>query len=147
MGKVIILRGRKPPHWIIDLNDTMEAIVIVNRARKGLLEPLKIPEKPYDVLCHQIVSLLMWKSRWSLKEIYDIFSKAYPYRSVKIRVWVSSKPRRIRGGHVIFRVSDGVEEIDVAVYQPTGRFRSVIEKLDIGDEVEVNIEKNKQSKL
>jgi len=23
MGKVIVLRGRKPPHWIIDLNDTM----------------------------------------------------------------------------------------------------------------------------
>ena len=41
-----------------DLNDTLEAIVIVNRIRTGWLEPLKILEKPYDVLCHQIVSLM-----------------------------------------------------------------------------------------
>ena len=26
MGKVIILRGRKPPHWIIDLADTTDQL-------------------------------------------------------------------------------------------------------------------------
>ncbi len=71
-----------------------------------------------------------------LKEIRDL-SEVYIYRSIRVRVVVSSKPRRIMGGHVIFRVSDGYREVDVAAYQPTGGFRSIVEKLDVGDEVEV----------
>lgn len=67
----------------------------------------------------------------------DDLSEAYIYRSVRVRVYVSSKPRRIRGGHVIFKVSDGSREVDVAVYQPTGGFRNIVEKLEIGDEIEI----------
>ncbi|WP_069807147.1 DEAD/DEAH box helicase [Vulcanisaeta thermophila] len=67
-----------------DLNDTLEAIAIVNRARAGLLERTQIPEKPYDVLVHQIVSLLMIKSRWSVDELYDIIRGAYPYRNLTL---------------------------------------------------------------
>jgi len=26
MGKVIILRGQEPPHWIVDLGDTMDQL-------------------------------------------------------------------------------------------------------------------------
>ncbi|OYT26294.1 MAG: ATP-dependent helicase [Thermoprotei archaeon ex4572_64] len=67
-----------------DLNDTLEAIVIVNKVRRGELEPTKIPEKPYDVLCHQVVSLLLIKNRWKVKEVYNIFRNAYPYRDLSI---------------------------------------------------------------
>jgi len=71
-----------------------------------------------------------------LREINDL-SEAYPYRSVKVKVIVSSKPRRVMGGHVMFKVSDGVREINVATYQPTGGFRNIVEKLEAGDVVEV----------
>jgi Lhr-like helicases len=67
-----------------DLNDTLEAVAIINRAKAGLLEFTQIPEKPYDVLVHQIVSLLMIKNRWSVDELYDIVRRAYPYRKLTI---------------------------------------------------------------
>jgi len=71
-----------------------------------------------------------------LMRIRDL-SEAYPYRPVIVRAWVSGKPKRIAGGHVIFRVSDSVREIDVAAYQPTGHLRNIVELLEVGDEVEV----------
>jgi len=77
----------KVPRGVIiteDLNDTLEAIVITNRARRGLLEPTQIPEKPYDVLVHQIVAMLMMKSRWRLDEMYKLVSNSYPYRGLSI---------------------------------------------------------------
>ncbi|OYT40212.1 MAG: tRNA(Ile2) 2-agmatinylcytidine synthetase, partial [Desulfurococcales archaeon ex4484_58] len=71
-----------------------------------------------------------------LKVIPDL-SEAYIYRSVRVRVKVSSKPHRVIGGHVIFKATDGFREIDVAVYEPTGHFRDIVEKLEVGDEIEV----------
>ena len=67
-----------------DLNDTLEAVVIVNRAKAGLFEFTQIPEKPYDVLVHQIVSLLMIKNRWGIDELYELIRRAYPYRNLTI---------------------------------------------------------------
>jgi len=71
-----------------------------------------------------------------LKTIKSL-EEAYPYRSVRIRVNVSSKPFRGIGGHLFFKVSDGSREIDVAVYEPTGGLRRIAEKLLPGDVVEV----------
>ncbi|WP_243679698.1 helicase-related protein [Vulcanisaeta souniana] len=65
----------KVPRGVViteDLNDTLEAIAIVNRAKSGLLEATQIPDKPYDVLVHQIVSLLMIKNRWTIDELYNV---------------------------------------------------------------------------
>ncbi len=39
---------------------------------------LTVPEKPFDVLVHQIVLLMMIRNRWSLGEIHSIFSRSYP---------------------------------------------------------------------
>ena len=75
----------KVPRGIVvteDLNDTMEAVAIVNRARSGWLEATKMPEKPYDVLANQIVALILTKPRWTVDEIYDIVKGAYPYRNL-----------------------------------------------------------------
>ncbi len=67
----------------------------------------------------------------------DSLSEAYVYTGVIARVHVSSRPTRIPGGHVVFRVSDGVREVDVAVYEPTGGFREIAYQLRPGDLVEV----------
>ncbi|MGC9179481.1 MAG: DEAD/DEAH box helicase [Vulcanisaeta sp.] len=77
----------KVPRGVViteDLNDTLEAVAIINRAKSGLLEATQIPDKPYDVLVHQIVSLLMIKNRWSIDELYDLISRAYPYRKLSV---------------------------------------------------------------
>lgn len=65
-----------------DEDDTLEAAVIARRALEGKIEETKMPEKPYDVLCHQIVALFFFKRRWRFSEILDLYTKAYPYRNL-----------------------------------------------------------------
>ena len=66
----------------MDSDDTLEALVIARRAYEEALEPVSVPEKPFDVLTHQIVGLLIQQRRWYFNEILDLFSKAYPYREL-----------------------------------------------------------------
>jgi len=68
----------------MDSDDTLEALVIARMASQEQLEPVKIPEKPYDALAHQIAGLLMKKKRWYFYEIYDLFRKAYPYADLTL---------------------------------------------------------------
>lgn len=58
------------------------------------------------------------------------------YSSVITKGRISSKPRTIPGGHVIFSISNG-KSIDCAAYEPTKEFRNLIRKLEIGDNVTV----------
>ena len=48
---------------------------------------------------------------------------------------VTEAPRTIKGGHVIFGLSDETGRIDCAAYEPTGSFREVVRKLIPGDAV------------
>ncbi|HYB83724.1 MAG TPA: DEAD/DEAH box helicase [archaeon] len=66
----------------LDSDDTLEAMVIARRALEEKLEPVSIPEKPLDVLAHQLVGLLIQKGRWYVNEIMELVSKAYPYRDL-----------------------------------------------------------------
>src|SRR6266852_681765 len=43
----------------MDSDDTLEAMVVARRARDESLEDVTVPEKPLDVLCHQIAGLLI----------------------------------------------------------------------------------------
>ena len=66
----------------MDSDDTLEAMVICRRALAEELEPVVIPEKPYDVLINQIVALLIWRGRWYFHNILEIFRRAYPFRNL-----------------------------------------------------------------
>lgn len=66
-----------------DSDDFLESVVIGRRSKKEQLEPVVVPEKPFDALCHQIAGLLIEKGRWSFDEVLEIFRKAYPYRDLK----------------------------------------------------------------
>ena len=68
----------------MDSDDTLEAMVIARMAYREELEPVTIPPKPYDVLAHQIIGLLMKKKRWYFYEIYDLFKNAYPYADLTL---------------------------------------------------------------
>ncbi|MEM3745520.1 MAG: DEAD/DEAH box helicase [Candidatus Bathyarchaeia archaeon] len=68
----------------MDSDDTLEAMVIGRKAYAEELEPVDIPEKPFDVLTHQIVAFLMKKKRLELNEIHEVYSRAYSYRDLTI---------------------------------------------------------------
>ncbi len=68
----------------MDTDDTLEAMVIARMAYEEDLEPVEVPDKPYDALAHQIAGLLMRKKRWYFYEIYDLFRKAYPYNDLSL---------------------------------------------------------------
>ncbi len=65
-----------------DSDDALEALVISRRALADELEPAQIPEKPLDVLAHQLAGLLLLKRRWSFDEALTLLRKAYPYRNL-----------------------------------------------------------------
>lgn len=65
-----------------DPDDTLEAMVICRKALSEELEPVKVPEKPLDVLNHQVAACLMNRRKWRYEELVDLFSKAYPYREL-----------------------------------------------------------------
>jgi len=66
----------------LDSDDTMEAMVIARRALAEELEPVQIPEKPYDALCHQLAGLLTERNRWRYLEVLEVFGRAYPYEGL-----------------------------------------------------------------
>ncbi|MEM1514541.1 MAG: DEAD/DEAH box helicase [Candidatus Bathyarchaeia archaeon] len=68
----------------MDPDDTLEAMVIGRRAYVEDLEPVDIPEKPFDVLTHQIAALLLENKRITVKEILETYKRAYPYRDLTI---------------------------------------------------------------
>ncbi|MEM4139693.1 MAG: tRNA(Ile)(2)-agmatinylcytidine synthase [Nitrososphaeria archaeon] len=68
---------------------------------------------------------------------YFKISEIKPYYSVKIRGYVKTNPIVARGGHVFFILDDGSAEINCAAYEPTKTFRNIINKLLIGDYIEV----------
>ncbi len=59
------------------------------------------------------------------------------YQSVSLEGRVSRAPRNIVGGHVVFSLTDDLDEIDCAAYQPTGNFRDIVRQLRVGDRVRV----------
>lgn len=83
--------------------------------------------------------------------------KIKPYQSVITRGKVSSMPKSIEGGHIIFSIKDG-KEMECAAYEPTKNFRKIVKKLCEGDiitiyggirkePITINIEKMKVEKL
>jgi len=69
----------------MDSDDTLEAMVIARMAGEEELEPVEIPQKPYDALAHQIVGLLMGRKRLYFQEVCDLFNKAYPYANLSLK--------------------------------------------------------------
>src|SRR2546430_5378037 len=66
----------------MDSDDTLEAMVVARKAKNEDLEDVTVPEKPLDVLCHQIAGLLIQNRKWYYSELLDILKKAYPYRNL-----------------------------------------------------------------
>ena len=68
----------------MDSDDALESMVIGRKAYAEELEPVDIPEKPFDVLAHQIAALLLKRKRLEVNEVYENYRRAYPYRNLTI---------------------------------------------------------------
>ncbi len=66
----------------MDSDDTLEALAIARRALKEELEPVDIPDKPYDVLTHQIAGLMLKSRRLEFSDVLEIARKAAPFKDL-----------------------------------------------------------------
>src|SRR3989442_1369413 len=66
----------------MDPDDTLESMVIARRALDEEMEFVTVPDKPLDVLSHQMAGLLIQNRKWYANELVDMLSKAYPYRNL-----------------------------------------------------------------
>jgi len=69
-----------------------------------------------------------------LQRIYKI-SELKSFNPATIYAKVSTIPKTIIGGHVIFSVVDETGHIDCSAYEPSGKFREIIRKLRPDDEI------------
>jgi len=66
----------------IDGDDFLESIVIKRRALNDLLEPVEPPDKPLDVLTHQIAGILITDRKLSISQLLNILRSSSPYSSL-----------------------------------------------------------------
>lgn len=66
----------------LDPNDFIEAAVIAKLAQRKWLEPIRQEEKPYDVLAHQIAGILMDWGEISIRDAYEIVTRAQPFETL-----------------------------------------------------------------
>ena len=70
------------------IDDYLEAYAILQKIEKGWLEEPTIPEKPLDVLAHQIVGICIDYQKEEkypkIDDFYNIVKNAYPYRKLTI---------------------------------------------------------------
>ncbi len=105
-------------------------------------------ETPYAVLdAHRMIKAYDQVERWvifrtnhgtdsHLTPVPDL-SHVKPHCPIIVTGVVSSQPRTIAGGHVIFSLSDQTGKVDCAAYEPTGGFRDKVRELIVGDVVQV----------
>lgn len=63
-------------------DDIAEACAIARRASAGVLEEIRIHEKPTDVIANQIVGMTLDTGEISLEKILEILHRAYPFRDL-----------------------------------------------------------------
>ena len=62
-------------------DDALESIVLKHRLGKGLVEPSRPPQKPLDVLAHELVGYaIAWGG--SLEDFYELARRAEPFRDL-----------------------------------------------------------------
>ncbi len=78
--------GRVSRGVIISLNsdDAFESMVICRRSLEEIMEPLRVPEKPYDVMVNQMTAELMHRGRLYFLQAVNLFKGAYPFRDLTI---------------------------------------------------------------
>jgi tRNA(Ile2)-agmatinylcytidine synthase len=148
------------PESVIEMNDAMAGRTFANidsQLQQVLIEP-QGPDpvlygirgnQPEDVIeAATLVRSKQETERWMVFRTNQatgehlqeqlMISQLRPYMSVCVNCRVTTSPRIIEGGHVIFTVFDESDTIDCAAYEPTGDFRWVVNSLLVGDEIVIH---------
>ncbi|MCW3992099.1 MAG: DEAD/DEAH box helicase, partial [Candidatus Bathyarchaeota archaeon] len=115
--------GRRAKGVIVTINsdDTLESMVICRRALIEEMEPVIIPQKPYDVLVNQIVAELMPRGRIYFLQVKNLFSRAYPFADL-----TEDEVRFVaRYMHNRFPRLAWVSEMDEIIIKPRGNRRTI----------------------
>ncbi len=64
--------------------DALESLVLAARALRRNLEDVRPYEKPLDVLVHEIAGIVDERGEVSIEELYDIVSRAWPFRELTL---------------------------------------------------------------
>ncbi len=91
---------------VIDEDDAVESIAVSKLAKQGVLEPIKTRKKPYDVLAHQIVGLIMDGQKDPKKE-FDIVKSSSPFENIEYPEFLEVL-NLLASLHLIRKYSDGV---------------------------------------
>jgi ATP-dependent helicase Lhr and Lhr-like helicase len=62
-------------------DELVECAALIDAARRGELDHLIIPEKPFDILAQQIVAAVACEE-WTEEGLFDLVRRAYPYRDL-----------------------------------------------------------------
>ena len=65
-----------------NINDLVEATVTAKLVRERALDPIKIQEKPYDVVAQHVVGLAAAGSPISADDAFELIRRAYPFRDL-----------------------------------------------------------------
>jgi len=65
-----------------NINDLVEATVTAKLVRERALDPIKIQQKPYDVVAQHIVGLAAAGSPIATDEVFALVRRAYPFRDL-----------------------------------------------------------------
>ena len=108
---------------IIALNsdDALESMVICRRALHEMMEPLIVPEKPYDVLVNQLIAELMQRNRMYFLQAQNLFENAYPYRNLEEEEIIEAA----RYMHNRFPRLAWVSEEDEVMIKPRGSRKTI----------------------
>jgi ATP-dependent Lhr-like helicase len=108
---------------IIAMNseDCLESMVICRRGLQEIMEPLIVPDKPYDVVVNQIVAEFMSRSRIYFLQAKNLFSKAYPFKDIteKEIQFVAQYM------HNRFPRMAWVSEVDEVIIRPKGKRKTI----------------------
>ena len=88
-----------------DIDDTFESAVIARQGMSDNLEPMKMHLNAFDVLAHQIVGITRDKYRIDYNEVYKIIKRAYPYKNLTKKEFISVC-RQLNNLHFIFLNED-----------------------------------------
>ena len=111
----------KSSHGVLvatNINDLVEATATAKLVRQRALDPIKVLEKPYDVLAQHIVGMAALSPIAIEDAIYQIVRRAYPFRDLEreefdhvLRISDRRRANRWRGNTLAFREDRPIGEM------------------------------------
>lgn len=63
-----------------DRDDLVECMAIARLSTQGLVDRIRIPDRPADVLFQMLVGMAV-ERRWSIQDAFEVIKRSYPYRN------------------------------------------------------------------